>query len=327
MQSVFSHIASFQYYHEYHGGKSGGVFQLKIPTETQKSLLNLNLVIKPFDSGFHLLSGDTSLLQNELKPLRFHFQVKDSLFWNYTELEGFYPQKNLIFHSNLLITEENETGTKGRLIDQDALYTNHHVKKFPFDLINSQNPIVLDEMGNSKDVDPNGPLGNDVEDETTFTMPSETAEKRLYIFPNPLFMLPDMVFALKPAKFFEDLQSNSPVTYQINFKARATKWRYIISDPDLKTRPMHVIQNAKKVIYSFTEKQININGLGMMRCFESAQEILFQNPASVDFQLIGTEPDPKKSPPILLRYLPVASPENIHQDNSSKGNIYSHIFI
>ena len=87
MQTAFTHIATFQYFHEYHIGKSKGMFQLKIPKETQKSLLNLNLIIKPFELGFHLLAGDRSLLQNEQKSLKFHFEVKDPLFWNYTDLE------------------------------------------------------------------------------------------------------------------------------------------------------------------------------------------------------------------------------------------------
>lgn len=326
MQSVFSHIASFQYYHEYHGGKGGDVFQLKIPKETQKSLLNLNLIIKPFESGFHLLSGDTTLLQNESISLRFHFQVKDPLFWNYTDLEGFYPQKNLIFHSNLFHTKENGMETEGRLIDQNALYAILRGKKFPFELITSQNPRVLDEWGNSINTDKNGPIGKDLEEEASFILFSNTDEKRIYIFPNQLFTLPDMVFALQPAKLFQDFQSNSPVFYQINFKARATKWRYFLTDQHFNKKPLLGIKDLKKEGHTFTEKQIEINGLGTVRCFESDQEIILKNSATVDFQLVENS-QPEEDEKIVISHLPTASPEYIHQEDSSSKDIYSNIFI
>ena len=326
MQSVFSHIASFQYYHEYHGGKGGDVFQLKIPKETQKSLLNLNLIIKPFESGFHLLSGDTTLLQHELISLRFHFQVKDPLFWNYTDLEGFYPQKNLIFYSNSFPKGESETETKGRLIDQDAVYGILRGKKFPFDLISSQNPIVLDELGNSIAVDKNGSLGDEIEEETSFTIPTDTDIKKIYIFPNQLFMLPDMVFSLHLAKLLEDILSNSPVSYQVNFKARTTKWRYFLTDQHFNKKPLLGIKDLKKEGYTFTEKQLDINGLGTVRCFESDQEIILKDSATVDFQL-RENPKLTDDKNIVISHLPTASPEYLHHEDSSSKDIYSHIFI
>lgn len=325
MQSVFSHIATFQYFHEYHARKSADIFQLKIPKETQKILSNLNLIIKPFESGFHLLSGNSSLLLNELKPLRFHFQVKDPLFWNYTELEGFYPQKNLIFHSNLFQTLQSESN--GITIDQDALYTIHRGKNFPFDQVNFQNTILFDEFGNSIAIDQNDPQVNGIEEEVGFTLTSDTDAKRIYIFPNQLFMLPDMVFALHPTKLFEDYQSNSPVPYQINFKARATKWRYFLADQYFNKKPLLGIKDLKNEGHTFTEKQLDINGLGTMRCFESDQEILLQEPASVDFQLIEYPDLDPKNRNIIIKHLPVASPESIHQENSSPRNFYSHIYI
>jgi hypothetical protein len=329
MQTTFTHIATFQYSHEYQIGTGKGMFQLKIPKETQRSLLNLNLIIKPFESGFHLLAGDRSLLQNEQKSLRFHFEVKDPLFWNYTDLEGFYPQRNLIFYSNTVPKGANDSETKGVLIDQDSLYAIHRGKKLPLELSNSQNPItVFDEMGNSVVLDKDKLQNNDIEEEGSFTIPSNPDLNKIYIFTDQLFMLPDMVFALNPAKLFEDSQSISPVVHQINFKARATKWRYIIADPNLNKLPIHGIQNTKNTTYSFTEKQIEINGLGMMRCFESNQAILLQEPSPVDFQLIGQpDPDPNKIIPVIVKQLPVASPEYIHQENSSSNEFYSHIFI
>ncbi|MCH6236367.1 hypothetical protein [Cognataquiflexum rubidum] len=326
MQSVFSHIATFQYFHEYHAMKSADIFQLKIPKETQKILSNLNLIIKPFESGFHLLSGNSSLLPNELKPLRFHFQVKDPLFWNYTELEGFYPQKNLIFHSNLFPTEENETETKGKLIDQNALFNIYKGMKFPFELITSQNPIVLDELGNSIEVDPNGSLGEEIEEEGSFTLPSNTEVKKIYFFPDQLFVLPGMVFSLHIAKLLEDILSNYPISYQVNFKARATKWRYILADQDLNKKPSLGIKDLRTNSYTFTEKQIEINGPGTVRCFESDQEIILKNSATVDFQLVENS-KLEEGEKIVISHLPTATPEYLHHEDSSPNHIYSHIFI
>lgn len=325
MQPVFSHIATFQYKHEYHAGKSGDMFQLSISKETQKLLLNLNLIIKPFDSGFYLLSGDRSLLQHESQSLKFHFHVKDPLFWNYTKIEGFYPQKNLIFLSNLIPKEEKETN--GRIIDQDALFSIHRGIKFPFDLISSQNPVVLDEWGNSIDTDINGPLANDLEEEVIFTLPSDTVMKSIYIFPNQLFKLPNMVFALHTAKLFEDSQSNSPVFYQINFRARATKWRYFLTDQHFNKKPLLGIKDLKKGGHTFTEKQLDINGLGTVRCFESDQEIKFQDPAPVDFQLRENPEKLKDDKDIVISHLPTASPDYLHHEDSSPNHLYSHIYI
>jgi hypothetical protein len=135
-----------------------------------------------------------------------------------------------------------------------------------------------------------------------------------------------LVFSLHIAKLLEDIQSNYPISYQVNFKARATKWRYILADQDLNKKPSLGIKDLRTNSYTFTEKQIEINGPGTVRCFESDQEILFQNPASVDFQLVEN-PKLEEDEKIVFTHLPVASPESIHFENSSSKDIYSHIFI
>lgn len=330
MPDNFLHMGTIQFYHEYFVKNEPYLFDMRVQNETKKDLLNLNIILKPFNAGFHILAGDIELLQNESKPLRFHFFIRDPLFLNYTELEVFSPQKSLIFLSNRLVF----TSTDGNVIkthEEDFVGKSHisiihSGKLLTEDELSDQELKIADEAGNSistVQIDNQ----NNILDEGNYLISLNGINQNRYLFPQSFFKVPHLVFSLYPDKLLEQYQSNFPISYQVYFKSRATKWRYILADQNLSKKPILGIKDLKNEGHTFTEKQLDINGLGTMRCFESDQEILLQEPASVDFQLIEYPDLDPKNRNIIIKHLPVASPESIHQENSSPRNFYSHIYI
>jgi hypothetical protein len=330
MQDDFLHIGTIQFYNEYFVKNEPYLFDMRVQNETKKDLLNLNIILKPFNAGFHILAGDKELLQNEWKPLRFHFFIRDPLFLNYTELEDFSPQKKLIFLSNRLVF----TSTDG-----NALKTHEEdfVGKINISIINFGKLLTVDEIGDQdlKIADEAGNSiaavqidnKNNILDEGNYSIFLNGINDNRYFFPQSFFKVPHLVFSLYPDKLLEHYQSNKPVLYQVKFKSLSTKWRYIFTDPSFKKFPSLGIKDIKKDSYPFIEKNQLLNGLGTVRLFESKERIKLKDSYSGDFQLIENPDSEPKKRNIILKTLPSASPEVIYHDDSSSKDIYSHIFI
>lgn len=330
MPDNFLHIGTIQFYHEYFVKNEPYLFDMRVQNETKKDLLNLNIILKPFNAGFHILAGDIELLQNEWKPLRFHFFIRDPLFLNYTELEGFSPQKSLIFLSNRLVF----TSTDGNVIkthEEDFVGKSHisiihSGKLLTEDEIRDQDPKIADEAGNSIEtvqIDSQ----NNILEEGNYSISLNGNNNSRYLFPKTFFKVPHLVFSLYPDKLFEHYQSNKLVLYQVKFKSLSTKWRYIFTDPSFEKFASLGIKDIKKDSYPFIEKDLLLNGLGTVKLFESKESIKLKDSYSGDFQLIENPDSEPKKRNIILRTLPSASPDVIYHEDSSSKDIYSHIFI
>ena len=146
-------------------------------------------------------------------------------------------------------------------------------------------------------------------------------------FPKLFFKVPHLVFSLYPDKLLEHYHSNKPVLYQVKFKSLSTKWRYIFTDPSFKKFASLGIKDIKKDSYPFIKKDLLLNGLGMVKLFESKESIKLNDSYSGDFQLIENPDSEPKKRNIILKTLPSASPDVIYHGDSSSNDIYSHIFI
>ena len=259
MQDNFLHIGTIQFYHEYFVKNEPYLFDMRVQNETKKALLNLNIILKPFNAGFHILAGDIDLLQNEWKSLRFHFFIRDPQFLNYTDLEGYSLQKNLIFLSNRLVF----TSTDGNMLkphEQDFVGKSnisiiHSGKLLTEDEIRDQDPKIADESGNSIEtvqIDSQ----NNILEEGNYSISLNGNNNSRYLFPKAVFKLTNLVFSLYPDKLLQHYQSNKPVLYQVKFKSLSTKWRYIFIDPSFEKFPSLGIKDIKKDSYPFIEKDL-----------------------------------------------------------------------
>ena len=190
MQNNFLHIGTIQFYHEYFLKKEPYLFDMSVQNETKRALLNLNIILKPFDSGFHILVGDIDLLQNELKSLRFQFFIRDPLFLNYTELESFSPQKKLIFLSNRLVfTSADGNALKTHeedFVGKSHISIIHSGKLLTEDEIRDQDPTIADEAGNSiAAFEIDNP--NNILDEGNYSISLNGNNNTRYLFPKAFF--------------------------------------------------------------------------------------------------------------------------------------------
>ncbi len=330
MQNSFQHIASFQFSHEFYREKQSVLFQLSVPQESQKALLNYNLVIKTFESGFHLLSVEPALLEDDWKSIRFYFFLSNPLFLNFTELEGFELQKSLIFLSNLSSAPLGQSGVvhlhEEEFIDEKSIATINFDKKLPYKSPHGDTFKVTDELGTFVDFGQEGELLNSI-DEGNYLLSSNDSIQNHYIFQQKSFKVPELVFSLYPAKLFEQYKDKKPVSYQVKFKARSTKWRYILADPAINKIPNLGIKDFKKDKFAFIEKELFVTGLGQTRVFESEEAYKLQHVYPGDFQLIehpDLEPIKRN---IIIKSLPRASPDSIYQETEFPKEFYSHIFI
>src|SRR5690554_3388037 len=103
MQNTFTHMASVHYRHGYFHERGCRSFQLSIPSATKMMLRNLNAVVKPFSSGFYLLSSTPELFKEEWSSLTFYLNLTDPFFWNYTDFPVADPAKTVFYFNNLTL--------------------------------------------------------------------------------------------------------------------------------------------------------------------------------------------------------------------------------
>ncbi|SMD45672.1 hypothetical protein SAMN00777080_4332 [Aquiflexum balticum DSM 16537] len=331
MQNTFSIISTFQIKHEYFTQREPGIFQLTIPLNSKKTLNNLNLLIKSFNNGFHLLGGDISLLKDDWNPIHFHFSIQDPLFFNYTDLEDFKPGKSLVYLSNKVVYQLEKLGemrlSEEEFVGKRSLVTVKQGNIQFNDLSISDIYTLTDESGNVQDVSAGGQFQNVSYEEGLYTLSGKDLTQQFYFFPERIFRSPDLVFTIYPADLYEQYQQNGSIHFLTQFKSRMTKWRYILTDPIYKKFQKLSIIDIKKKTIPFEEKEINLNGMGSFRCFESIESIILQDYNSGYFQLVEKPDSDPNNEKIILKALPRASPEMIIQEGLHQKDLYSHIFI
>jgi hypothetical protein len=276
------------------------------------------------------LAEDVALLQDEWQPLRFYFSIKDSLFFNYTDLEGFELQRSLLFISNSLNTSLSQSGNvtlhEGEYIDDKSISSIQYDNKISYKNPNGSDPKISDELGNLIELNQYSKMKN-APDEGNFSIIVEDKIHNHYIFQQRFFKVPELIFSLYPAKLLEHYQGNNPVSYQVKFQARSTKWKYILADPAYKRYLSLGIKDFKNDTFPFIEKELMVNGIGKTRVFESKEAISLRDAYSRELQLIeNPELEPKKRN-IIIKSLPSASPDTIYQVAEFPKEFYSHIFI
>lgn len=331
MPNTFSIISTFQISHEYFTQNEPVIFQLTIPPHSKKILHNLNLIIKSFNNGFHLLGGDISLLKNEWSPIHFHFSIQDPLFFNYTDLEGFKPGKSLIYLSNKATFQLDEPRnmrlSKDEFLGKDSLFMTRQGNIQNNDLSINELFSLTDESGNVLEKSAGGHFQVPLDEEGLYVISGKDLTQSIYFFPQRIFRSPDLVLTIYPAELYEEYQQNGSIHFFSKFKSRKTKWRYILTDPVYnKFKKLSIIDTKKKTI-PFEEKEIELNDMGSFRCFESIESILLQDLNLGYFQLVEkTDLDPNNEK-IIIKTLPRASPEMIIKEGFPKEDLYSHIFI
>lgn len=294
-------------------------------------LRNLNAVVKPFSSGFYLLSSTPELFKEEWSSLTFHLNLTDPFFWNYTDLPVIDPAKTVLYFNNLTLDPSNqENGLKlhsSVFAGRDSLL-DICAGRLPFMATNTGEQWVIGDAKGEILAQTNGPLNGFRPDfDGYYLMEGEELSKAYYYFSNAIFRKPLGIIELFPAPIHHLKGALEAPIYNISFRERETRWRYLLADPLYSKYHNLTVLDTKKKEPAFEEKELYLDGFGKIRCLESLEMRPFTDYYSGHLLLMDNTGTSQRTGKVVIKNLPEASPAMLYQDVVSPETYYSHIFI
>ncbi len=342
MQQPFNHILTILFKHQYFSDKQFQSINITYERETSKLVRNLNIVIKSFPGGVHLLATDPELLNSpdESEPIRLLLNCKDGTFINYTELPLYNPGANLLYFNNL--SPNTKTENDSLLLHENEFVSQNEVvsvnkEKITIPQFDSKKKYVFtDAAGNEISTQNIRQARPDSEDfylsnfseGVMYIKEGKKDVGKVFIYTNAVWRKPLGILEIFPGKLFAHFKEKGKVNYAINFNNRETIWKYFFTNPVYqKFNNLTIINKAKEQIFKTPEKK-QFNEQMEALVFESKNKIPISEFSNNAFQLIDGY-DPKlKSGKVILKNLANASPELLYRDETnSEKIIYSHIFI
>lgn len=331
MDQRFFHLASIRFYHEYAGEGLFDGLSVAWSRESALRLGNLQLLLKPFVGGVHILGTDPGLLEREDGPILLRISLADRLFYNYTDLgQEIRPGAQLLFFSNQ--KTDTSGGSLGREESASAADTLTVVSQAVIKVLLAQlgagEVLLLDESGNRlPQMDFRRFFGKKGES-VFYTVDQSGKRKGFYKPASAMERTPFGLLAVMPDSLCRAYRTlGNTVPYQVRFRTRRTFWKYILSDRTLdKFSRLSVIDAQNKEI-RFKEGEFEIQPEWKVRSFESEVEIPLSAESNVRFQLIDRAIDDRQAGKVVCKQLPKASPEQLYQLPTDKQFSYSHIFI
>lgn len=342
MRQIYTHILTFWFKHRYFGDELLKSVDISLAEQSQRTITNLDVIIKPFSGGFNVLASNPELLNTSSgsNPLQIYLFSKDPKYVNYTELPSYNLSDKLLYFNNL-------SATPG----QDSQSFLLHLSKYA-----SENNIVLISHGKISIPDYQPDLtyrftdatGNEIPAKSltpsannagsffisgieqglvrVFSGPDEIM--KVYYYPKAIWKKPLGTVEL----FFDELnrqyRANGKINYVICFDNRKTTWKYfLVSQVFQKFNNLSIINKAKEQVFLPPQKQLvfqNTNAL----VFESKIKIPLAELSDENFQLVENYDPVTRSGKIILKSLAKATSEQLFSDALKSGeNVYSHIYI
>ena len=329
MDQRFFHIASIRFFHEYSGIGLFDGFMITRSSKMVKLMNNLQLVLKPFFGGFHLLSSDPDLLKGEQEPLLIRIFPKDPLFFNFTDFgQEFRPNSKVFYFSDRSMgsSETLHSGDFASLEDGLAVLNQQMLQDFLPGIFRGE--ISIRDAGSNALVSGDFTRYFLEKGESVFYLENREVTLGYYRINQGMEKAPFGMVSLEPDKLLEAFQiSGNPLSLQIRFRTRKTFWKYILSDRVFdKFSSLSVIDSQNREIL-FKEGEFEIQPSWKVRSFESEVEIPFNADFNPRFQLVEKSKDDKQAGKVIYKQLPKASPEQLFRPPSNKEVLFSHIFI
>lgn len=340
MQQSFNHILTIFFRHQYFSDKQFRSLNITCEKKTSKLLRNLNIIIKSFPGGVHLLTSDPELLNtpDDSEPIRLLLNCNDAIFVNYTELPPYNPGTNLMYFNNLnkkgkgnsFLLHENEFAAQKELVQ----VSNGKITIPQFDP--KKKYVFTDVAGYEiasqvfRQSQPNAGefFLSPVPDGLVIFKVENKEDTKTYCYTNSVWRKPLGILEIFPGMLYNHFKEKGKLEYIINFNNRQTVWRYFLADPVFqKFNHLTIINKTKEQVFK-TPKKKQIHDEMEALVFESKSKIPITELSDNIFQLVDNF-DPKlKSGTPILKNLPNASPNQLYYgDINSDKNIYSHIFI
>ena len=335
----YSHILTFIFKHRYFSDELFRTVDVTYDDETKKTVKNLDLIIKPFEGGIHLLTSQPELLSslNSSVSIRLYFNCKDPQFHNYTELPEYQLSSGLLYFNNIStssnksihLQSEKSVGQSEivqvssgiiNIPDYDSAQTYRFADatgteipsqfiKYPrkglnkFTLENYQQGLVLVSIGNKE-------VG------------------KVYYNPNPIWKKPLGVVDIFIGALIKQFEKIGTIEYVINFNNRKTIWKYfLVSAVYQKFNNLSIINKGKEQVFKEPQKQL-VHQNPEVLVFESKNEISLAEFSEENFQLVDNFDPKNHSGKIVLKSLAKASPDQLYNDVLNPSDkTYSHIYI
>ena len=343
MQQPFNHIVTILFKHQYFSNNQFKSINISYEKETSKLLRNLDVIVKSFPGGVHLLSSAPELmkLQGETEePLRLQLTCWDDVFINYTDLPPYRPGDSLLYFNNQNINLKakdnrfllhvNEFVDKNEIVpigkEKITIPQFDKKKKYVFtDVSGHEIPLqnirqALPDSGDFYIVNTSEGIINIQEGETRIG--------KVYNYTNAVWRKPLGILEIFPGKLYEHFKEKGKIEYVINFNNRKTIWKYFLVDPVFqKFTNLTIINKAKEQVFKTPEKKQFHEEMEAL-VFESKNKIPISEFSNNTFQLVDSYDPKSKSGKVILKNLANASPEQLYRDETNSNEIiYSHIFI
>ena len=342
MKQIYSHILTFWFKHRYFSDELFKSVDISLAEGSQRTIANLELIIKPFAGGFNVLTSNPELLtaSNGSIPLHIYLFSKDPQYVNYTELPSYNLNEELLYFNNLSVTS-----------DPDSRKFLLHPAKYA-----SKNNIVRISYGKISipDYQPENTYrftdatGNEIPSASVTHAPNKAGSffisgteqglvrifsandeiLNVYYYPETIWKKPLGTLELFIGELGRQYQANGKLDFAICFDNRKTTWKYfLVSQVYQKFNNLSIINKAKEQVFFPPQKQIvhqNTNAL----VFESKNKIPLAELSDENFQLVDQYDPVNRSGKVILKSLARATSEQLFSDGSKSGeHVYSHIFI
>lgn len=342
MQQQFIHILTILFKHEYFSDKNFKSINVTYEKDTSRFLRNLNIIIKSFPGGVHLLTTEPDLLNtpDETSAISLLLNCNDSLFFNYTELSAYRPSDNILYFNNLNTNSKTNDNSyplnKNKFVTQDEVIPVVKGKITIPNFESGKKHGFSDAAGieiSSQNIHPISPESGDfyissLNDGIINIIEGKKEVGKVYNYTNDVWKKPMGILEIFTGKLYKHFKENGKVNYTINFNNRQTIWKYFLVDPVYqKFKNLTIINKSKDQAFKTPVKKTFHEEMEALM-FESINKIPISELSNNYFQLVDRY-DPKlKAGKVIIKNLANASPELLYHDGTkSSETIYSHIFI
>lgn len=337
----FKHILTLKCYHSYFDNGNFRVVHFGFNKASKKLSDDLQLVLKKIPGGFHLLAADTEILDDLSEiTLRLYFDCNDSRFINYTKLEGFKPQSQLIYFNNI---DVHPTG--------NALEYKLHGNKF----VGSEciadisfGNVYLDEASSSHDVQFRDAFGNELNVDFIQQNPNSKDEFKLtnfeegpvflqqqgkdiqqvYLNSQKIWKAPLGVVDIHLETLIKQWSAQETVQYVLHFENRQTIWKYFLDESTFGKFDKLCILNKKKELLFNDPQPFQLSNEQQFILFEGKSQLELKEQPKEVFQLVENFNPEQRSGKVIVKNLAPANAEQLFREKKSNSEIdYSHIYI
>tara|TARA_R110002072_G_scaffold140286_1_gene284459 strand:+ start:395377 stop:396360 length:984 start_codon:yes stop_codon:yes gene_type:complete len=327
LNQVFQHIATVSFQHEFFPESGFSGFEITVSPESERRFLNLQFHIKRYNTGFYIFSSSPELAVNEISPIHFHINFKDSFFWNYTDLKSTMQRNHVLFLDNSIDEKSpyfmgiNTTFTSSQFIflNKNDLKNVSKYVGAALQIKNSAGEIFPypESLG----------YGSGFFEEGFFSTVSKSDFFPFYHINGNSFKTPDMILSFSPEILYHKTLNAKPLNYSLQFTAKKTFWKYILVDKVYENFQKLSVIDLTNTDVIFSKSEIQISPNIKATCFVSNQALSFCGEDNRRFQLVDQSNTTSKKSKIILKSLPLATAEMLHATENESEFDSSHIFI